>query len=442
MNNRKRIISVTALALVIFSLVLLSARMISEIQEVRRSRGAGGLATFFFSPDSISVKPGETFTLTLYLNPTLEGLEQYRVSAFDTSITYPADMLSLASAEYGDIFQKQLKGDPGAISLKKLEINNPAGTVKIAMGTLCTTAAPWQCFTAQNTGVAATLRFTALPSSGRKTGTITLNPKDVAIAALGSDSNVVNFDKIPFVSIAIQSPSPSLSPTASPTAKPSPTATPTPITATPTPRATPTPTPRVTSTPTPTPTPSTSSRLSEIQKQITETEAKLADLQSQEKTLSSQIAVVDNQIALTTLRIDAVRQQISDLTLDIDTTIKKIGSLEESIDELTKVLINRIIATYEVGGTQSFEVLMEWGDVFTYGEKKYARDNWLKGTDWHEFYGSALRHLYRFWAGEDVDPETGINHLAHALWNVAAIRAYQMRGLGQDDRHKTKEEAK
>ena len=88
------------------------------------------------------------------------------------------------------------------------------------------------------------------------------------------------------------------------------------------------------------------------------------------------------------------------------------------------------------------EVLMEWGDVFTYGEKKYARDNWLKGTDWHEFYGSALRHLYRFWAGEDVDPETGINHLAHALWNVAAIRAYQMRGLGQDDRHKTKEEAK
>ena len=97
---------------------------------------------------------------------------------------------------------------------------------------------------------------------------------------------------------------------------------------------------------TPTPAPSTSSRLSEIQKQITETEAKLADLQSQEKTLSSQIAVVDNQIALTTLRIDAVRQQISDLTLDIDTTTKKIGSLEKSIDELTKVLINRIKTTY------------------------------------------------------------------------------------------------
>lgn len=87
------------------------------------------------------------------------------------------------------------------------------------------------------------------------------------------------------------------------------------------------------------------------------------------------------------------------------------------------------------------EALMAWGEVFTYGEKKYARDNWLKGTDWHEFYGSALRHLFRFWAGEDVDPETNINHLAHALWNVATIFTYQMRGLGTDDRPTKKEKA-
>lgn len=80
------------------------------------------------------------------------------------------------------------------------------------------------------------------------------------------------------------------------------------------------------------------------------------------------------------------------------------------------------------------EVLLEWGDVFTYGEKKYARNNWLKGTDWHEFAGSALRHLLRWQMGEDIDPETGLPHLAHALWNVGALRAYQIRGLGTDDR--------
>jgi hypothetical protein len=80
------------------------------------------------------------------------------------------------------------------------------------------------------------------------------------------------------------------------------------------------------------------------------------------------------------------------------------------------------------------ELLLEWGDVFTYGAKKYGRDNWRKGTDWHEFYGSALRHLLRWWAGEDIDPESGLSHLAHALWNVGALRYYQIKGMGTDDR--------
>ena len=81
------------------------------------------------------------------------------------------------------------------------------------------------------------------------------------------------------------------------------------------------------------------------------------------------------------------------------------------------------------------EVLQEWASVFTFGEKKYARDNWKKGTDYHQFYGSALRHIFKWWAGEDVDPESGINHIAHALWNLAALRYYQIHGLGTDDRN-------
>ncbi len=80
------------------------------------------------------------------------------------------------------------------------------------------------------------------------------------------------------------------------------------------------------------------------------------------------------------------------------------------------------------------EVLMEWGRVFTMGEKKYGRNNWRLGTDWYEFYGSALRHLFAFWGGEDEDPESGLSHLAHALWNIGAIRYYQMHQLGQDSR--------
>ena len=80
-------------------------------------------------------------------------------------------------------------------------------------------------------------------------------------------------------------------------------------------------------------------------------------------------------------------------------------------------------------------VLLEWGRVYTYGEQKYARDNWLNGNEWHEFYGSALRHLYKFWAGEDNDPESTLHHLAHALWNVGALLYFYDRGIGTDDRH-------
>jgi len=83
------------------------------------------------------------------------------------------------------------------------------------------------------------------------------------------------------------------------------------------------------------------------------------------------------------------------------------------------------------------EVLLAYGSIFTYGEKKYARNNWLQGNEWHEFLGSALRHLLRWEAGEDIDPESKLPHLAHALWNVGALHYFQVKGLGTDDRIST-----
>lgn len=80
------------------------------------------------------------------------------------------------------------------------------------------------------------------------------------------------------------------------------------------------------------------------------------------------------------------------------------------------------------------ELLLEWGEVFSYGERKYARDNWKNGTAWHEFYGSLLRHAFRFWMGEDIDPESGCPHLAHVIWNAGTLRYYTLHGLGVDDR--------
>lgn len=82
------------------------------------------------------------------------------------------------------------------------------------------------------------------------------------------------------------------------------------------------------------------------------------------------------------------------------------------------------------------DFLLELGYVYTMGGEKYGRDNWKNGTDWHEFYGSAQRHMLAFWGkGESMNPEDGgRHHLAHAVWNMIALWFYEEHGRGNDDR--------
>ena len=72
--------------------------------------------------------------------------------------------------------------------------------------------------------------------------------------------------------------------------------------------------------------------------------------------------------------------------------------------------------------------------VYTYGAKKYAPDNWRKGMSWSRIYAALLRHLFRFWNGEDIDPESGLPHLAHAAFGVLTLLEYRRSHLGDDDR--------
>ncbi len=137
-----------------------------------------------------------------------------------------------------------------------------------------------------------------------------------------------------------------------------------------------------TNTPTPTPTssPDNSQAVRDLQNQINDLQNKVSDLQKQEKTLSSQIVVMDSQIKLTQLRIDSTKQQITDITLDIDTTNKKISNLQNSLVKLTGVLINRIVATYEVGTVQSFHILLSSNNV----SNLFSRLNYLKIAQDHD----------------------------------------------------------
>lgn len=109
-------------------------------------------------------------------------------------------------------------------------------------------------------------------------------------------------------------------------------------------------------------------------------QGKLNDLSGQEKTLSSQIAVMNGQINLTQARIYSTQQQISDLTLNIDTASHKITDIQSSLDSLTKILLNRVVSTYEIGTIQPIQILLTSNDVGNF----LKRLNYLKIAQAHD----------------------------------------------------------
>lgn len=71
------------------------------------------------------------------------------------------------------------------------------------------------------------------------------------------------------------------------------------------------------------------------------------------------------------------------------------------------------------------------GRVATVGANKYGRDNWLELDNAEERYHDALyRHLNAMERGEELDEESGYEHLAHAAWNALALLELKKRKDG------------
>ena len=65
------------------------------------------------------------------------------------------------------------------------------------------------------------------------------------------------------------------------------------------------------------------------------------------------------------------------------------------------------------------KALKETVKVLTLGAIKYEPDNWKHVPEAQSRYFDALmRHLWDWKTGEQLDPETGINHLAHGMCNL------------------------
>lgn len=77
--------------------------------------------------------------------------------------------------------------------------------------------------------------------------------------------------------------------------------------------------------------------------------------------------------------------------------------------------------------------------VLTFGAKKYADRNWEKGMAWGRVFGALMRHMWAWWRGEAADPDTGLSHLAHAAFCIAALIEYETTSMMEhDDRPSTR----
>lgn len=72
--------------------------------------------------------------------------------------------------------------------------------------------------------------------------------------------------------------------------------------------------------------------------------------------------------------------------------------------------------------------------VLAYGANKYGRDNWRLGMDHSRLLDACLRHIVAYAEGEDIDPESGLPHLAHARCSLGFLLHYRAAGVGADDR--------
>ena len=70
--------------------------------------------------------------------------------------------------------------------------------------------------------------------------------------------------------------------------------------------------------------------------------------------------------------------------------------------------------------------------LFGMTKRGYARNNWKKGIRYGGLLASALRHLFSWWDGENLDPQSGLPHLHHAACNIMFLDWYQSRKMSQD----------
>jgi len=81
------------------------------------------------------------------------------------------------------------------------------------------------------------------------------------------------------------------------------------------------------------------------------------------------------------------------------------------------------------------ELLVAVATILDFGAKKYGPRNWEDGLKYSRVFSAIMRHMWSWWSGRNLDPESKYSHLWHAACGLMFLIAYEHRGMaGLDDR--------
>lgn len=87
------------------------------------------------------------------------------------------------------------------------------------------------------------------------------------------------------------------------------------------------------------------------------------------------------------------------------------------------------------------EALSTVAALYGRGAEKYAAHNWRRGYEWSKSYAALQRHATQFWAGEDMDAEMQLPHMASVAFHALALLTFMEEQRDFDDRFKRQKQS-
>jgi hypothetical protein len=83
------------------------------------------------------------------------------------------------------------------------------------------------------------------------------------------------------------------------------------------------------------------------------------------------------------------------------------------------------------------DALDEVSLTLMHGREKYYAWLWVEHPHRHtDLLAKALRHIFAFQQGEDIDPSSNCHHIASAICDLMFLQSNVIQGVGIDDRMK------